>query len=169
MTEREKKNKIDDKIQDLVSALNLRGIPTTGSCEGHIDHGSPAPWIKITTPDEPINARQDTEEYRRWKNKDREIRLKTVRLLNEFYKNHSISEDLRFVIEDANSGFWIHNGGDAYSRWRTFVNENVARIQSGKEKQELIDKEEQVRRSKMLHSYQKEIEPLTKFLKGGLR
>ncbi|MCL5733680.1 MAG: hypothetical protein M1334_03415 [Patescibacteria group bacterium] len=44
---------IDDKIKESLVALNIFGLPTTASCEGHINHGISAPWIEISAPDEP--------------------------------------------------------------------------------------------------------------------
>lgn len=44
---------MDEGIVDTVAALNIHTIPTSGSCEGHIDHGVPTPWIDIEAPDEP--------------------------------------------------------------------------------------------------------------------
>jgi hypothetical protein len=53
---------IDRRIKDPVIALNLLGIPTAASCEGHAMHGSAAPWIEIAAPGEPeqryINEKQ---------------------------------------------------------------------------------------------------------------
>jgi len=37
----------DERIRDTVTALNLSGINTTASCEGHIDDGVAAPWVDI--------------------------------------------------------------------------------------------------------------------------
>jgi hypothetical protein len=42
--------RIDPKIIWLVLALNASGIPTTFSCEGHLDHGHSYPWVWV-----PIN------------------------------------------------------------------------------------------------------------------
>ncbi|GCE14804.1 hypothetical protein [Tengunoibacter tsumagoiensis] len=36
---------IDPGILETVIALNLLGVETTSSCEGHLDHGTPAPWV----------------------------------------------------------------------------------------------------------------------------
>ena len=44
---------IDEKVKDTVVAFNLLEIPTSSSCEGHLDHGTLAPWIEIETPDRP--------------------------------------------------------------------------------------------------------------------
>ena len=39
--------KIDPGILETVIALNALGIETSASCEGHLDHGTGAPWIDI--------------------------------------------------------------------------------------------------------------------------
>ncbi len=44
---------LDAGILDTVIALRACDIPTTQSCEGHIDHGHPAPWVHVRAPDEP--------------------------------------------------------------------------------------------------------------------
>jgi hypothetical protein len=38
---------IDKGIFDTVVALNALGISTSMSCEGHLDHGRAAPWIRF--------------------------------------------------------------------------------------------------------------------------
>ncbi|GEM_PF-5808853 len=150
MIEDEIDDEIDEKMRGLVSILNSRGVPTTGSCEGHIDHGSPAPWVKVNEEDE-------------------KILQKAARFLEEFYKNRDVPRDVRFVMENANSGFWIHNGGEAYDRWRIFVNECVIKIKTGEKIKDYFDTEEQARRSEKLTIYQKEIELFTGFLKKTIK
>lgn len=49
---------IDAGILDLVVALNVLQIPTTGSCEGHLDHGTMAPWVDIEAPGAQEEQRQ---------------------------------------------------------------------------------------------------------------
>ncbi|HEU5382246.1 MAG TPA: hypothetical protein VFV38_43080 [Ktedonobacteraceae bacterium] len=39
--------RIDDGIFETVVCLNMLGISTTSSCEGHLDWGTPYPWINI--------------------------------------------------------------------------------------------------------------------------
>jgi hypothetical protein len=46
-------HKIDEQIKETVVALNIIGLPTSASCEGHIDHGISAPWIEVSAPNEP--------------------------------------------------------------------------------------------------------------------
>jgi len=38
---------IDKKIKEVVIALNMSGIKTEASCEGHLKHGFPYPWVDI--------------------------------------------------------------------------------------------------------------------------
>jgi hypothetical protein len=78
------------------------------------------------------------------------------------------SRDVRLAIEKAHSGFWIHNGGAGYKRWRTSVNESVARIRNGKQIRTYIDSKERVRRLKKLSMYQKEAKAFAEFLNRGV-
>src|SRR4029077_1610780 len=38
---------IDREIKEIVVALNIMGIKTTASCEGHFDHGALYPWVDL--------------------------------------------------------------------------------------------------------------------------
>lgn len=44
---------IDDQIKDTVVVLNLLGLNTTASCEGHLDKGLLTPWVDVAYPNEP--------------------------------------------------------------------------------------------------------------------
>jgi hypothetical protein len=44
---------VDTNIRETIVALNLSGLSTSASCEGHIDRGRGAPWIKIEAPNRP--------------------------------------------------------------------------------------------------------------------
>lgn len=44
---------MDEGIIETVAAFWLHKIPTSGSCEGHIDWGSDGPWIRVESPDRP--------------------------------------------------------------------------------------------------------------------
>jgi hypothetical protein len=145
---------IDKKIKNLVVALNDLGVPTTGSCEGHTDHGSPAPWIKITPPAAADPAR---------------IQKTVSVLLDSFYRNHIPEKDARFVMEDAKRGFWIHNGGEDYLRWREGVNRTAQKPQITVGAQHRFTAEEIRQRAAMLPVYQREILFFTKFLTKELR
>jgi hypothetical protein len=42
---------LDQHIKETVAVLQLFGVHTQHSCEGHLDHGVAAPWIDIQSPD----------------------------------------------------------------------------------------------------------------------
>lgn len=44
---------IDEGIVETVVALNLLGLPTCQSCEGHLDDGWPYPWVDFETDEFP--------------------------------------------------------------------------------------------------------------------
>lgn len=44
---------IDPNIRETVAALNLSGMPTSASCEGHTDRGRGAPWVEVEAPNRP--------------------------------------------------------------------------------------------------------------------
>jgi hypothetical protein len=44
---------IEEHIRDTVVGLNVLEIPTSGSCEGHIDRAIPAPWVYIQADNRP--------------------------------------------------------------------------------------------------------------------
>lgn len=39
--------RIDSGIKETVTALKVNDYETTGSCEGHLDHGLPHPWLDV--------------------------------------------------------------------------------------------------------------------------
>lgn len=49
---------IDPGIFASVVVFNALGFHTQQSCEGHLDHGKPAPWITFVTPEADIPKRQ---------------------------------------------------------------------------------------------------------------
>src|SRR5579862_3856182 len=44
---------IDEGIKETVVAFNMLGLNTSGSCEGHLDHGLTTPWVDIEAPGRP--------------------------------------------------------------------------------------------------------------------
>jgi hypothetical protein len=44
---------VDEGIKEAVIIFNAVGLYTSASCEGHLDHGLPAPWIDVEAPNEP--------------------------------------------------------------------------------------------------------------------
>jgi hypothetical protein len=44
---------IDKEIKEPVIMFNAVSLQTRMSCEGHFDHGLPAPWIDVEAPNRP--------------------------------------------------------------------------------------------------------------------
>ena len=44
---------IDDAVKEVIIGLQLLGVDTRQSCEGHVDSGISAPWIQISEPEKP--------------------------------------------------------------------------------------------------------------------
>lgn len=43
--------RLDTGIEGIVLALNAGGVRTTQSCEGHLGHGLPYPWVRVVEAD----------------------------------------------------------------------------------------------------------------------
>ncbi|MEK6861868.1 MAG: hypothetical protein AABY07_07930 [Nanoarchaeota archaeon] len=56
---------IDPEISDLVKAINIFGIKTTASCQGHLNRGHPFPWVGIWPPYNPKYNDKRLEEFYR--------------------------------------------------------------------------------------------------------
>ncbi len=101
---------LDAKIKNLVVVLNLLGIKTRQSCEGHLDWGNAYPWIDLD-----FSSAYLIEEKRRLvlqkldevesKLKDKEC-IKVIELISERDKLESENSDLfhKFLKERAKCG-----------------------------------------------------------------
>ena len=52
---------IDNGIIKTVVALNVMGLSSDGSCEGHLDRGYPYPWVDIQNLNEPKRFKGESE------------------------------------------------------------------------------------------------------------
>ena len=50
---------IDPGIKETVAVLQLLGLHTCQSCEGHVDHGVAAPWVALESADPRFDALRD--------------------------------------------------------------------------------------------------------------
>lgn len=150
---------LDRGIKNLVLALNARGIPTSGSCEGHVDHGSPAPWIKVRLAGKTM---QRGGRIRRRSNANNE-QERISRYLRLFYRNRRVRSDARIVIDKVHAGFRIHNGGNAYVSWRNLVNRNATRIRRGQKARAYISGGK-VYRSARISRFRREMRAFAAFL-----
>jgi hypothetical protein len=125
---------IDEGILETVVALNALDIPTSMSCEGHLDHGLPYPWIDVSTPSfvkddtpeitEILELQRRLLELRREQEKDinmQQLRLESEKLdlqrrhklfgyLSDFYKKREVPFDRIITFEHKR----IRSQGGAY-------------------------------------------------------
>ena len=158
---------IDAGIMDTVVILNLLELPTTMSCEGHLDRASGAPWVHVGT-DEGDDAMKEYFQFmqegkeareqgqpskhlfeqahakrRSARQKQLTFRRKLIEYLDAFYQHRSTPYDIRLVIQDLSDG--------------------TSRLENqGSDLQEIATPE--IKQQKLLE-YQAEMQAFTTFLK----
>lgn len=99
---------IDKNIKETVIVLHVLGINTTSSCEGHLDHGTYAPYIDIETKEilylseklkEATKKEQVKEIIKEIENKNLEERKRIVAYLDEFYKKRKVPFNEQLMIK----------------------------------------------------------------------
>ncbi len=123
---------VDRRIREVVIALNVLGIHTTASCEGHTDPERPgAPYVEIALPEatqlhmQVSEARQAGEDERVFElaHKARATVLAGLRrlyeLLERFYASHSVPYDVQlFLAHDDFGEAMIQSHGAAFQAVR---------------------------------------------------
>src|SRR4051812_35177425 len=101
---------IDDGIFKTVVALNVLGISTRMSCEGHLDHGLPYPWVDIE-PETLSETKQEISEAeaQEYRKKAMLLQQKLFQYLSEFYSNRTVSYD-RIITLQRNGRIYSHGG-----------------------------------------------------------
>lgn len=145
--------KIDDEIKDAVIAFHVLGINTHGSCGGHADHRSIAPYIDVWSSEVPeldqkLKKASNKEEahsiFDEIVRKNLEEREKIKVFLDEFNKNRDIPEYKRIIIKPL------------AREWSRIENKES-------NLKEIADISE---RKKRLLEYQQEMKDFTEFLKN---
>jgi len=132
---------IDDGIFKTVVALNVLGISTYMSCEGHLDHGLPYPWVAIGT-----QAEETLEEKEQQERSRLLLHQMVFGHLADFYSTRHVSYDRIITSKQIGRGIRIYSqGGD-------FL--------------ELVSLDLTERLSK-LHEYQDEMNAFTEFLRAA--
>jgi len=184
---------IDSNIRETIVAFHMSELPTSGSCEGHNDHGNGAPWVEMEALNEPewrfeneaevyieianksgvsfeqlkkedwekddevlkefwnkLDGREETKEYKDWRQENIEIERSVKELLEDFYKNREVPSDVGLRIEHYEAGniVWVHNGGDGFTPEHVLINEEDSR-----------------KITLNLRRYQEEMQAFTQFLK----
>ena len=149
---------LDAGIKDTVIALNALGYKTIGSCEGHLDHGTGAPWVHLAVDkadilDSKLRSRHahGSRLERFWiSNRVRHVsnaQLRGLRrLVNEFYRGRRVRADVKLRVYNPAGGFVIlESRGVNNLLWKDLLEPRYS--------------------AKNLHAYQAEMKALTKFLK----
>ena len=135
---------IDEEIKEAVAWFNINKIPTSGSCEGHLEkHGEFFPWVEVYPP-APKGCDKDEKKKEEWKMQNLKYRQKAMELLDEFYQDRQVSFDVRLSFANIGTfgGFRVRSvGGEIMS------------ILSEKERKE------------KLQEYREEMNAFTRFLK----
>lgn len=158
--------KIDSGIRETVVALNVIGLPPEASCEGHLDRGCPHPWIDIEEPNEPerykSGTKQETDEYKRWEDKNRELRGLAKTLIEEFYSERNVSNDVKIGIRDYGGGrFRIQNGDRVFLGDREY---GIKKIRESKLAKDLTP-EERKKLEQILPELRAEMDDFADFIK----
>ena len=110
---------IEVGIKETVVMFNAFELPTTQSCEGHIDletrsgpRQTMGPWVEIY-PEEPTQEGwQNDDELRRKVEEESDRYLaKATTLLNEFYANREVFGDEKIGTEPMAYGFRVQSSG----------------------------------------------------------
>jgi hypothetical protein len=160
--------KIDPGIRKTVVALNVIGLPPQMSCEGHLDRGCPHPWIDIGEPDEPerykSGTKQETDEYKKWRATNKELRGMAEKLLEEFYSGRKVAEEKKIDIEDAAGGrFRLQNGANLFLGEKEY---GIKKKKISKLAKDLTDAERERLKTEYLPALQTEMDAFAEFMKN---
>jgi hypothetical protein len=122
---------IDPGIMDVVVALNANDIHTTASCEGHLDWGTPYPWVDIgALRIDPLEqqiaellseGRKDETEplYYEIGRMHFQEEIKLVEALDVFYQHHVMDYDRHLIfIHDIRGECRVRSQGGDTQRTR---------------------------------------------------
>ncbi len=176
---------IDPEIKDTVIALNLMGIETRASCEGHLDHGLSYPWIDIQIDSSELKKITDVFSDIKEQISTEEILLKTKfpnlsyndffyipegeNLKNLYRKYRLITDSITQIeikcAEPLNQllNQFYENRMTSYDKTLIIPRDSLVRLRSiGADRQEIRSAEQQLH---YLNEYREEMKAFTLFLK----
>jgi len=75
---------VDSQIKEIVIALNLSGIKTDASCEGHLGRGNPFPWVDIVIDRQEVErVEQEILDNEKQMNNENELLVRNFPRLSE--------------------------------------------------------------------------------------
>lgn len=109
---------IDEEIKETVVLFNAFNLRTYQSCGGHIKgeredrEENSAPWIMVYPKEPTIEGWQNNEKLKEGVlKKESFFRKKTTALLDLFYKERKVSEDVKLELKGIGYGFKIQSQG----------------------------------------------------------
>lgn len=111
---------IEPGIKEAVVMFNAHGLRTRQSCEGHsetdrdFEQQSLAPWVEVNPEEPDVEKWQYNDELREKVDKEgRELRLKSIRLLDRFYRvnERKVPYDVMLGFDNIAYGFRIQSNG----------------------------------------------------------
>jgi len=153
---------IDTGILETVVALNALDITTSMSCEGHLDHGLPYPWIDVGISS--YARGYDTPEIQQLILRLRELRReqdKDIKMQQLWQEENKLRLQQRYRLFGCLAEFYKKREVP-FDRIITFVSSGRIRSQGG-DFLELLSPDE---REQKLHEYQDEMRQFTAFLKS---
>lgn len=181
---------IDKGIRDVVVSFNVMDIPTSASCEGHVDGGLPYPWVEVEAEGQPearfehereiaeriasergvdierILRSDDKDGWVQWE-KERSKQPETE-AFREWRKKQSA---LVSIVENLLSEFYANRSVEGDEHLRCDAGPESARVENGGEEDipffRLTDVTEELlkRRKERLERFQKEMHDFGEFLK----
>lgn len=104
-------------------------------------------WRAWNEADDIIDNLPETEEYKKWRKENEKLKKRVEKLLEEFYRNREVPDNLRLMIKELSRGeIKVHNGGEDY-----------------KSVEELTEDQKEGLNKRILE-YRKEMEEFAKFL-----
>lgn len=135
---------IDEGIKKGVVAFNAFGLRTSQSCEGHFgteEGGSPTPWIEVAPQEPEIENWYENDELREKVTKERnELQAKSIKLLDDFYRERNPSYDTRLGFVGIGYRFRIQSiGTEIFEELTQGLSEEEKAKKAKEYKQEMND------------------------------
>ncbi len=166
---------IDPGIFETVVLLNALGFRTTGSCEGHLHEGSPAPWVDLAVevpPDEHKQAVEALREADRQETLGQLPKAERARLHREAQDRfHALDSSYQTILKRLLTLLtaFYHDRHVPYDqqltvRWYRSLAGTVNTLRLENQGAELLPLESFATRTSKLRAYQAEMEAFTAFL-----
>lgn len=97
-------NAMDEGMKEVVTALNVNGIPTIQSCAGHLEKYM-LPWVQIGAPGRPEGVYQKsdiTPEWENWKKQEDDLKKQVGQLLEDFSSSREAGSAITLGLNISN-------------------------------------------------------------------